>query len=192
MEEKAAGFSRPVLLWLIAVTLWSAGCVSMGGEGVPGQCGKNWWRYVYSPKRLVIQDPCVTVRGTVFKARYVLDGDAIIFVHLDPEYAHLSNKGNWLELEIVCRHPVFKFFVFRCWSCNNKIPVPRVGDRIEADGIYVLDDNHRHREIHPVTRITILQGAITKPSRCHLESDDPLTDVRRGAACCRLEAAATF
>ena len=159
MGDKAAGHSRLILLMLIAVTVCSAGCVSLGGNRVPGECGNNWWQYVYSPKRLVIQKSCVTVRGIVIDARYAMDGDAIIFVTLDPEYAHLSNEGNWLELEIVCRHPVFKFSVFHCWTCINKISVPRVGDHIEADGIYVLDSRHRHKEIHPVTRITILHGA---------------------------------
>lgn len=151
---------------LIIVTVFSAGCVSLGGNTVPGECGNNWWKHVYSQKRLVIQAPCVTVRGTVTKARYALDGDAIVIVTLDPEYVRLSNERNHegygkdtLELEIVCRHPVFKFFLFRCWTCTNKIPVPRVGDHVEADGIYVLDTRHGHMELHPVTRITILRSA---------------------------------
>jgi hypothetical protein len=150
---------------LIAVTVSFAGCVSLGGNIVPGECGNNWWQYVYSPKRLVIQESCVTVRGIVIDARYVLDGDAIVFLTLDPEYAHLSNGRNFegygkdtLELELVCRHPVFKFAVFRCWTCNNTIPLPRVGDHIEADGVYVLDTHHEHMELHPVTRITLLHS----------------------------------
>jgi hypothetical protein len=49
--------------------------------------------------------------------------------------------------------------VFRCWTCGNKILVPRVGDHIEADGIYVQDTRHRHMELHPVTRITMLRSA---------------------------------
>jgi hypothetical protein len=160
--KKAVGHSRPLLM-LIAVTVLAAACVSMRGNTVPGECEHNWWKYVYSPKRFVIQEPCVTVRGIVNIVRYVPDGDAIVIVTLDPEYAHLSNKRNeegygkdTLELEIVCRHPVFRFFVFRCWTCINKISVPRVGDHIEADGIYVLDTHHGHMELHPVTRLTTL------------------------------------
>jgi hypothetical protein len=87
-------------------------------------------------------------------------------VTLDPEYAHLSNEKNHehygkdsLELEIVCRHPIWKFFVFRCWTCNNTILVPRAGDHIEADGYYVVDTRHGHMELHPVTRITLLPAA---------------------------------
>lgn len=162
---KAVEYSRPLVLMLIAVTVFSAGCVSLGGNTVPGECGSNWWKYVYSPKRFVIQQSCVTVRATVNAVRYPLDGDAILIVTLDPEYVHLSNEKNrehygtdTLELEIVCRHPLFKLFVFRCWTCHNKILVPRVGDHIEADGIYVLDTRHGHMELHPVTRITLLHS----------------------------------
>jgi hypothetical protein len=164
-ERRIVGHSRPLLLMLIAVTVFSTGCVSLGGNTVPGECGNNWWKYVYSPKRFVIQKPCVTLRGIVNSVRFPLDGDAILIVTLDPEYAHLSNEKNRehygkdsLELEIVCRHPIWKFFVFRCWTCNNRILVPRVGDHIEADGIYVLDTRHRHMELHPVTRITLLHS----------------------------------
>ena len=135
----------------------------MNGNTVPGQCGNGWRQCVYSAKRLIIQERCVTVRGIVVEARYVLDGDAIVYLRLDPEYAHFSNQKNYerfgedvLELEIVCRHPVFRFFVFRCWTCGNKIPVPRAGDHIEADGAYVQDTRHEHMELHPVTRITML------------------------------------
>ncbi len=138
----------------------------MSGNTLPGQCENNWWHCVYLPKRLVILESCVTVRGIVVDARYVLDGDAILYLRLDPEYAHFSNQKNYeqfgndiLELEIVCRHPVFRFLVFRCWTCGNKILVPRVGDHIEADGIYVQDTRHMHLELHPVTRITMLRSA---------------------------------
>ena len=44
---------------------------------LPGECENNWWQCVYLPKRLVILETCVTVRGIVIDARYVLDGDAI-------------------------------------------------------------------------------------------------------------------
>ena len=98
----------------------------------------------------------MTVRGIVIDARYALDGDAILYLRLDPEYAHLSNQKNYeelgkdmLELEIVCRHPIFRFFVFRCWKCGSKMWVPRAGDHIEADGTYVQDKRHRHMELHP-------------------------------------------
>lgn len=105
----------------------------------------------------------MTVRGIVIDARYALDGDAILYLRLDPEYAHLSNQKNYeelgkdmLELEIVCRHPIFRFFVFRCWRCGSKMWVPRAGDHIEADGTYVQDKRHRHMELHPVSRIFML------------------------------------
>jgi len=110
------------------------------------------------------------VRGVVTDARYALDGDAIVYVRLDPEYAHFSNQRDYerlgkdmLELEIVCRHPVLRFFVFRCWTCGSRMRVPRVGDHIEADGIYVQDTRHWHMELHPVTRITVLSTTDSVP-----------------------------
>jgi hypothetical protein len=119
-----------------------------------------------------VLDPCVTVRGVVVDARYVLDGDAIVYLRLDPEYAHFSNQKNYeqfgqdvMELEIVCRHPIFRFFVFRCWTCGNKILVPRVGDHVEADGIYVQDTRHGHLELHPVTRVTLLPSATPRQAQ---------------------------
>jgi len=36
----------------------------------------------------------VTVRGTVIKTKHVSDGDVIVIVTLDPEYAHLANEKN--------------------------------------------------------------------------------------------------
>jgi hypothetical protein len=171
---------------LLVVTVCSAGCVSMSGNTAPGECENNWWHCVYLPKRLVILESCVTVRGIVVDARYVLDGDAILYLRLDPEYAHFSNQKNYeqfgndmLELEIVCRHPVFRFLVFRCWTCGNKILVPRVGDHIEADGIYVQDTRHMHLELHPVTRITILRSA--KVGEAHdADEADPSRPDRAG------------
>ena len=136
----------------------------MGAHPVPGRCESEWWKYVYSPERLAIQEPCVTVRGVALEVRHPPDGDAIVYLKLDPEYAHFAKDKNFegfgkgvIELEIICKHPVWKFLVFRCWSCINKIPVPRVGDHVEADGVYVEDRDHeQHMEIHPVTRIMIL------------------------------------
>jgi hypothetical protein len=143
----------------------------MGSDAAPGNCEQRWWKYVYSPERLKVLEPCATVRGTVLRVRHPLDGDAIVYVRLDPEYARFSNqklKGygkDALELEIVCKHPVFKFLVFKCWSCKNRIPVPGLGDHVEADGFYVEDGGHGHTELHPVTRLTVLPPAAPgKPS----------------------------
>lgn len=154
---------------LLAGALFSAASLAMGAASAPTPCD-GWWKYVYSPKRLVIQQPCVTVRGTVIKTKHVPDGDVIVIVTLDPEYAHLANEKNdehygkdTLELEMVCRAPVFKVLVWRCWTCHNKLLEPRVGDHIEADGVYVLDTNHGHMEIHPVTRMAILPRAAAAP-----------------------------
>jgi hypothetical protein len=169
-DRSVATNRGPFLILLIAVTVSVAGGTRLSGVPVPTDC-EGWWKYVYSPKRLVIQQPCVTVRGTVIKTKHVSDGDVIVIVALDPEYAHFSNEGNHrnygkdtLELELVCRAPMFKFFVWRCWTCNNTLLIPRVGDHIEADGVYVLDTNHRHMEIHPVTRLTVLQDKAGKHS----------------------------
>jgi hypothetical protein len=142
---------------LILVLVSSAGCVSIGSHPVPGRCESAWWKYVYSPERLAIHEPCVTVRGVVLEVRHPIDADAVVFLKPDPEYARYSS-GDRFELEIVCKHPLFRFFVFRCWSCVNRIQVPRTGDHIEADGFYVEDLAHRHMEIHPVTRITVLRN----------------------------------
>jgi hypothetical protein len=166
-ESGAVRPSRRIVILLMAAAPSAAGCASSAGNAPPGECGNDWWRCVYSPKRLIIQDPCVTVRGTVLAVRYVLDADAIVFLRLDPAYAHFSNPANdkslgkdVVELEIVCRHALFRLFVFRCWTCHSTIPVPRVGDHIEADGVYVLDTHHEHLELHPVTRITTLSDTV--------------------------------
>ncbi|HEY7111806.1 MAG TPA: hypothetical protein VIA45_02635 [Thermoanaerobaculia bacterium] len=159
---------RPNLtrLVLVAVAVCSAACASRRTETAPGGCGGDWWKCVYAPERLVIQEPCVTVRGVVLSAHGVLDGDAIVYLRLDGDDAHFANRTDFdalgkdvLEIEIVCRHPVFRLFVFRCWTCRSRLRVPRVGDHIEAEGIYVQDTRHRHMELHPVTRITWLPGS---------------------------------
>jgi len=122
--------------------------------------------YVYSPGRLQVRSPCIHVIGTVKGAYDANDGDGIIDLDLDPPFKHflvpanfttLFNINGTLHVEIIC-HGAKSVSI--CTQNPNPLrqPLPKVGQRISAEGRWVLDMGHRgYAELHPVYRWEVIK-----------------------------------
>jgi hypothetical protein len=137
------------------------------GQGMA--CDASLWEHVYHGKfpsaedRLEIQNPCLTVTGTIVNARAEADGDWHIRLDVDPQYQSLLNQANldqqhgYLVVEAICSNPVSQRDTIREGVCNgfsqNIFSADLIGRRVEVTGAYVLDQDHGWMEVHPVTSI---------------------------------------
>jgi hypothetical protein len=121
-------------------------------------------KHVYHPARLVQQKGCVTVRGVIKKKIKEGDGDFHVRLLLDAgQDADLINdknrsaQGGFLVFEPICVNPVTQASAKQaCKNFKQKISLPNVGDHVEVTGIHMLDTEHGWLEIHPVTKIKLL------------------------------------
>jgi hypothetical protein len=137
---------------------------SSAAEEVP--CDPKLWRHVHHPKRLITLEDCALVRGTVSRIKAnPFDGDQLIYLRPDPEFrwmlnvANLEKRGGNLVAEIICQHPLFwkkRGPQPACAGYAGNLRVPRIGERVEISGSYVLDNRHGWMEIHPVSRVVVL------------------------------------
>jgi hypothetical protein len=138
------------------------------------QCDSNLWDHVYAgdPRQFksakdrlqVIQD-CITVTGTIKKAKAEPDGDFHITVEVDPEFKHLLNDKNtagqhgFLVVEPICSNRVKQPDTLKegvCKGFNQSIYKNNMkGKRVRITGAYVTDMEHGWNEIHPVTSIVL-------------------------------------
>lgn len=108
---------------------------------------------VYLPSRLDVLNPCVTIEGVVLYVERPEagegDGDISFDVALAGDDQRLLNDDNrrnthgGLHLEIVP-------------ADQDRLPLPKVGQRIRAQGPWVLDTVHGHNEIHPVWSLHVI------------------------------------
>lgn len=104
--------------------------------------------------------PCIRVSGTISSIRKQADGDRMLLVLLDPEYAHLLSPGNARErnhliVEVICVGPITQADAKAgCAANTNPLTVlPAVGQHVVLDGRYVLDLEHDSwAELHPLYR----------------------------------------
>jgi hypothetical protein len=117
---------------------------------------------VYAPSRLKVMSPCRTVSGTVVYAESEVDGDAHIYLKVDPKYASMLNDGNrrnhrnTLVVEIVpADQPrCSKGQKVKGGTCTGAhLATPKPGRHVAVTGPYVYDKNHGWNEIHPVWQI---------------------------------------
>jgi hypothetical protein len=137
-------------------------------------CDTSLWDHVYNPQRLIVQQKCIAVTGTIMDAthgrrrdgvRREADGDTHGWLQLDPGFENLLSEGNMsdedgnLVFEIVCEFPVRQTdAITACEAYSNSVNLPPVGSHVRIVGTYVQDNNHaRWMEIHPVTSITVIQ-----------------------------------
>ena len=137
-------------------------------------CDASLWDHVYNPQRLIVQQKCIAVTGTIMDAthgrrrdgvRREADGDTHGWLQLDPGFENLLSEGNMsdedgnLVFEIVCEFPVRQTdAITACEAYSNSVNFPPVGSHVRIVGTYVQDNNHaRWMEIHPVTSITVIQ-----------------------------------
>jgi hypothetical protein len=152
------------------------------GSGVPGAanmigCGDGLWQHVYNPTRLVVNQDCLTVTGTIVDAtahqsthqpdgvRHEPDGDTHGWLQVDPAFASLLNAGNKsvnggdgnLIFEIVCHYTVTQADAKpACVGFADHTSIPPVGAHVAITGTFVTEKNHlKWNEIHPVSTITV-------------------------------------
>lgn len=141
-------------------TLLSSARLSTAMAHSSANCDQSLWDHVYHPWRLQVNDPCMTVTGTIQSIRTEKDGDLHIRLKLDPEFTNLLNDANLagqfgnLVVEPVCQGNVTQpDAVAACQNFHQDINVPSVGTHVTVTGSYVLDSQHGWMEIHPVTSI---------------------------------------
>lgn len=137
------------------------------------QCDASLWNHVYHPQRLIVNQQCIAVTGTIVDAtagkkpdgvRHEKDGDTHGWLKVDPEFQNLLNAGNMsaegsnLVFEIVCKFPVTQVDAkTACSGYTNMVTLPPVGSHVRIVGTYVQDTFHaKWMEIHPVTSITVV------------------------------------
>lgn len=142
-------------------------------------CDSAVAKHVFSPSRLTMVEPCVTVKGVVKFLLPGRDGDMHIALKPDSGYSRLINASNiavWdscLVCEIVCQHaPDSTAGVGDiCKGYVNHVQVPRAGSHIAVTGTLAEDDGegilgkYGWMEIHPVTAIASLKPVQRQPGR---------------------------
>lgn len=135
-------------------------------------CDDSLWSHVYHSTRLIVQQQCIAVTGTIVDAtagkepdgvRHEADGDTHGWLKVDPEFQKLLNAGNQndeggnLVFEIICRFPVTQPDAkTACANYKDKVTLPPVGSRVRIVGVYVQDTFHgQWMEMHPVTSIAV-------------------------------------
>src|SRR5207302_3835101 len=120
----------------------------------------NPMAHVYSPDRLRVLNPCVTVAGIVDLVRAEADGDYHVRIHLDAgqrcagqdclDAANVSQQGGDLVVEPVCEHAITQAdATAACSGYHNTLSIPPVGAHTTVTGPWVLDQYHGWNEIHP-------------------------------------------
>ena len=126
-------------------------------------CDKEYWKYVYNPSRLKVIDKCKTVTGIIEESSADEDGDQHMLLKLDNGQEDLltpknikKKQGN-LVIEAVCANKTTLAKVGN--TCNgyiNKIQIPKPGEHVRVTGSLVNDTHNGWNEIHPITKIEIL------------------------------------
>ena len=136
----------------------------------PAACGDPH-AHVYSPDRLQLLAPCVTVTGTVAIIRTEKDGDLHVLLRLDPgqdKYINATNvsaESGLLVLEPVCVNtPTQADAIPACAGYKNPLPIPEVGTHVSVTGAWVHDLDHGWLELHPVFAFNGVGAPVAAPS----------------------------
>lgn len=161
---------------------------------------------VYHPYRLQVQNPCLTVTGTVARVNSdEADGDVHMDLALPASETHLLDQANYsgehgqLVTEIVpadrpgCtpgRPPRPPSGTYDFGTCSGAgLVAPPVGTAVSVTGPYVLDSDHGWMEIHPVWTITVLsQARAGAPTTGPTTSSAPAPSGGPGSAWCQASA----
>jgi Bacterial SH3 domain len=136
-------------------------------------CDASLWTHVYHPDRLIVQQQCIAVTGTIVDAtngkksdgvRHEADGDTHGWLKLDSEFESLLNAGNIsaedgnLVFEVVCKFPVKQTDAkAACQGFTDQVNIPAIGSHVRIVGTLVQDAFHaKWMEIHPVTSIAVI------------------------------------
>jgi uncharacterized protein YgiM (DUF1202 family) len=161
--------------WAKYVTVAPAAPAPPSPPPTPGapQCDNSLWNHVYHPARLIVNQQCIAVTGTIVDAtkgtepdgvRHEADGDTHGWLKVDPPFEHLLDAGNLsdeggnLVFEIVCRFPVTQPDAkAACQNYTDQVTLPPVNSHVRIVGTLVQDTFHaKWMEIHPVTSIEMI------------------------------------
>ena len=185
-NSKALFFWRPRPCWskLVSTARQPRGIALRQGEGrrpvyrlqqaaaaegfVTTGCDETLWEHVYHPQRLAIVEKCIAVTGIIHHVKKEPDGDEHIQLQLDSQFEGLLNGRNrtaqadCLILEPICQNPVTQAdAVDACRDFHSAVELPTESHaHVRVLGSYVLDTDkpgHGWMEIHPVTRIEVVQ-----------------------------------
>lgn len=140
---------------------------------VIGGCDESLWQRTYNPERLKIYNRCVTVTGVIVDAtngkrkdgvRKEEDGDCHGWLRLDPGQERYLNAGNMSDEEGNLVFEIVHMFkatqkdaIASGAEYKNRVKLPPVGSHVKITGAWVLDSEHGHMELHPVTKIEVIK-----------------------------------
>lgn len=136
---------------------------------VVSACTASIWQHIYNRDRLQVLQDCASVTGTIVDAshgknkdgcRHEADGDGHCFLKLDAgqeKFINAKNKQNEdgdLVFEPICRYAVTQADAkAACKNWKQTLALPPIGSHVRITGAWVLDTEHGHMEIHPVSSI---------------------------------------
>lgn len=140
---------------------------------VIGGCDESLWGHVYNPQRLKIHERCASVTGVIVDAthgkrkqgcRSESDGDLHCWLKLDAGQEKYINKMNVknqegnLVWEPMCRYRVTQEDAkAACKNWKQNLKLAPIGAHVRITGAAVLDTQHGHKEIHPVSSIEVIK-----------------------------------
>ena len=167
-------WSKNISVELTSPTVPGAPNATPAASGAGAQCDDSLWDHVYNPQRLIVNQKCVAVTGTIVDAtngkrsdgvRHEADGDTHGWLKLDSQFEKLLNAGNLsaeggnLVFEVVCKfHVTQADAIAACpQTYHSSVQIPPIGSHVRIVGSYIQDTNHsKWMEIHPVTSITVI------------------------------------
>lgn len=120
---------------------------------------------VYSPERLVMVNPCMTVTGVVAAIAHDADGDTRVELALDYgleavlNMANLTSLNGHLDVRFVCTDPIGAIAAQACAAYRSAPALPAVGAHVQLTGPLVRDKVSGLNQIHPVWAVS----AVTSP-----------------------------
>ncbi|MCX6350691.1 MAG: hypothetical protein NTX03_02395 [Bacteroidetes bacterium] len=128
-------------------------------------CDSKLWEHVYHASRLRVVEECKQITGTIIKLKQEDDGDLHIKVKLDKGQEKLINNMNitrqkgCMVIEPICVKKIIKQKNARpaCEGYVNNVYIPKKGEHVRVTGSYVEDIKHGWMEIHPVTKIEVME-----------------------------------
>lgn len=145
----------------------------VGKTMIVGGCDENLWGHTYHAQRLQVIERCASVTGIIVDAshgknkdgcRHEADADGHCFLKLDPgqeryiNTMNIKNEDGMLVFEPECRYRVTQEDAKQaCKNWKQNLKLAPIGAHVRITGAAVLDTQHGHREIHPVSSIEVLK-----------------------------------
>lgn len=151
-----------ILAVLLGLTIWlHFPLMQNAGSSNGYNCSRL---HIYIPRRLDFLG-CRTVTGTIKRIKIEPDGDSHALLMPDKQFAYLLTKQNYqkqdgyLVIEDTCHsNPKDVLAHLVCLNYRSPVPSPRVGERYEITGNYVIDEWHGSwAEIHGVSELKELK-----------------------------------